>query len=909
MSRRARLLASFLTVVALVALLLTSSTKLVFSGADFAPARPNILLIVADDQANSTFNRALMPTVFSQIVDKGVQFDRHYVASSLCCPSRAEMLTGSFEQNAGVDGNLWPLTRPTIVDALHGAGYRTAIAGKYLNSHPCSTRRNEFDLWVCQGNSGSSYSSVNPRLNVNGTWTNRTGVAPEILANYLTDFIAQTPTDQPFFALYAPTTPHMPADDPRYASLPVTPPRGPSWNEDTTAANKPAYTRIPPFDAALTSRLDNDFTMMTRSVRGLDDSVGTLLAGLGPRADNTLVVYVSDNGYLYGEHRGHFKEVAYEEAVQTPMAVRYPARTASTVTGTVSHALVQNIDFAPTFADETGIPWHVDGTSLMPLLQGTKSSVHDAAIIEHCEGPSYPCGVKRQLYWSLGNFAPPSFFGVVETRLKYVAYATGEKELYDLKNDPHELTNLAGDPAWAAEQSRLETELAQRTAPHAPDTTIVRATTGPNGAALSVRTVGFTYFGTSPKSTYTCRLERDGTSLANGPCPATGYSAGPLTDGAYKFSVAAIGPDGATDPTPETRTFTIHRTGPGFRIGGAPAVSQQRSGTITFSPTSTATNVECQLSTSGVATWKPCSPATGYAYSNLKDGRWIFRVRGTGAGGVRTNPPNEMWFRVDNTGPHATFTTAPAPQTNARSFAFAFTYAEPVGPTITCSLDGGAPVACNNGTFSVGLLPEGNHALAVTATDALGNAATSTAAWVVDRTAPVISGTSPAGTMGPDPFVKVTANEPASWVFSLDDGAYFDGDPTFMILYSLTDGAHTLRSRAYDAAGNLSAILTQTWTQSPSSSEPGALSAASLPNARIDAGPSGDTSNDRAGFAFSSDNSTATFTCAIDSTSFTPCSTPMVYEDLAAGRHTFTVRATAHGITGQPTERQWTIAG
>ena len=113
-----------------------------------ADDRPNILLIVADDQAWSTFSPKLMPSVYSQLVDQGVLFKRAYVNTSLCCPSRSQILTGLYEHDTGVDSNDVPLTRPTIVQALHDQGYHTMLAGKYLNSWPCDPRP-EFDRWAC----------------------------------------------------------------------------------------------------------------------------------------------------------------------------------------------------------------------------------------------------------------------------------------------------------------------------------------------------------------------------------------------------------------------------------------------------------------------------------------------------------------------------------------------------------------------------------------------------------------------------------------------------------------------------------------------------------------------------------------------------------------------------------------
>lgn len=846
-----------------------------------------------------------MPTVFREIVDKGVQFDRHYVATSLCCPSRSEILTGLFEQNSGVDGNDRPLVRPTIVNALRNSGYRTAIAGKFLNSHPCATRRAEFDLWVCQGTEGSSYSALNPRLNVNGAWKSHTGVAPEILANYLKDFVATTPVDQPFFAMYTPTSPHMPADDPRYASMPVTPPRGPSWNEDTTAANKPAYTRIPPLDAALVRGVDDDFVRMSRAVRGLDDSVKTILDSLGPRADNTLVVYLSDNGYLFGEHRGHFKEAAYEESVNTPMVVRYPSAIPASLTGTASQALVQNIDLAPTFAQQAGIAWHVDGTSLMPLLTGAATSVRSAALIEHCEGPSYPCGVPRRQYLGVGFFNPPSFFGIVEQRFKYVTYPTGDRELYDLRDDPYELANLAGRPEWTAEQSRLDAALKVLTATHAVDTTLYFASDGTNGGQPAVRTVGFQYFANNTTATFVCRLARDGAFAAWAPCASNGFAANGLADGEYTFAVAAVDQNGAMDPTPETRSFGIHGVGPVFTIGGPPALTRRRSGVVSFSTPASVTNVQCQLSTNGLGAWQSCDPAAGFAYNNLADARWTFRVRATSASGVRTTPPSELGFQIDNIGPIASFTSAPSPMTASQSAAFTYTFSEATAGDVTCLLDGGV-VPCGSRTFTASGLSEGQHSFLVAAIDPRGAWGTSTFTWVIDRTRPTVTAGGPSGSIGPNPAVQLSANEPVKWIFSLDGGAKFDGDPSFMFLYSLADGPHTLRSFAYDAAGNVSSVVTQSWTQKPvPSNTPTAASAA--PVTTINEGPSGATPSGIAGFAFSADQPGATFECSLDNGGYGTCASPAVYEDLPAGAHSFGVRARAGAHTGLPATRTWSI--
>jgi arylsulfatase A-like enzyme len=871
--------------------------------------RPNILLIVADDQAQSTFNRTLMPTVFREIVDKGIRFDRQYVASSVCCPSRAETLTGLYETNSGVDHNWLPIARPTIADALKLNGYRTAIAGKFLNSHPCGTRRSEYNLWVCQGNDGSSYSLVNPKLNVNGTWVQRTGVAPDILANYLKDFIAATPKTQPFFAFYSPTTPHEPADDPRYASLPVTPPRPPSFDEDTTAAGKPAYTRTAPLDALLTATVDDDYTRMARSVRGLDDSVKILLDSLGDRADNTLVVYTSDNGYMYGEHRGRFKEAAYEEAVNTPFVVRYPQAIPSGLVGSTSHALVQNVDLTPTFADQAGFPWRADGKSLMPVLTDGASKVRDAALIQHCMGASYPCGIPRPSYTGVGVFRPTSFNGVVEQRWKYVAYENGDREVYDLTADPRELHNLAGTPSVAAEQTRLAGQLAALTARPTPDTTILFSSTSASSSALKDRTVAYTYFANVDHASFVCRLDKDGVDGAPAPCPATGFGAGPLADGDYTFSVAAIDDRGATDPTPDTRTFTISGKGDNFTIAVPATPTRKRSGTISFSTNASLHGIECQLSRSGIATWKPCSPSTGYAYSNLADGRWIFRVRGTNLLAVTTTPASEAYLVVDNVGPTATFSIAPPKKTQSQTADFAFSF--PAGNTgpVYCTLDGGVTSSCDGRTYRATGLAEGQHTLVVAAFDELSNKGKTTFGWTVDRTPPKVTPVSPMGTVGPDPLGRIDVDELVSWTFSVDNGPAFDGNPASMRLYSLADGPHSLRYRAVDRAGNATFVKTLEWVQqTPTSAQPVASQASAAPVVTIDGGPAPTSYDDFAVFSFHADQPKTSFECAIDGGGYSNCASGIAYEDLSVGAHRFRVRGRYAGRTGSAAVWEWRVS-
>ncbi len=423
--------------------------SLVPSPARASNPRPNVLIVLSDDQSWSTFSRALMPQTFSNLVDQGTLYRRAYVNTPLCCPSRAQLLTGLQSHHNGVIYNSSQLRRPTIVPALHDAGYRTMLAGKYLNSWPCDPRP-EFDRWVCAASGQSTYSLIDPTLNVDGTWATFDGYQPDVLALLTAQFIASTPADQPFFALYTPTTPHLPADDPRYSSLPVAPYRPPSYG--VSEPGKPAYMQRGPFTTNQQLGIDGRYARMSRAVRSLDDSVGLLLSSLGSRASNTLVVYLSDNGYLFGEHARWDKLVPYEESVRVPMVVRYPPA------GTgprVSDALVSNVDIAPTIAKLAGVPWTTDGSSLLPTLDGV-GSTRRYLLIESCFGSITWCP-------GTGTFESqrnvPGYYGIVAPRFVFIRYGTGERELYDLGQDPYERNNLAGLSEWSEAQHNLALKL------------------------------------------------------------------------------------------------------------------------------------------------------------------------------------------------------------------------------------------------------------------------------------------------------------------------------------------------------------------------------------------------------------------------------------------------------------------
>jgi arylsulfatase A-like enzyme len=774
-----------------------------------APARPNILLIISDDQAWSTFNRTLMPSVYSQLVDRGALFTRAYVNTSLCCPSRAQILTGLYEHHTGVDANETPLDRPTFPQALHDSGYRTMLAGKYLNSWPCDPRA-EFDRWVCVGTpEPSTYSLVNPRMNVNGEWRNFAGYQPDILAGMATDFIQQTPTDQPFFVMYAPTTPHLPADDPRYNDMVVHPPRGGSFNANTLTRGTPRYARRQPLTPQEIQTSDGNYVAMAHAVRSLDDSVGSLLGSIGDRSRDTLVIYLSDNGFLYGEHRRFGKNDPWEESVNVPMVVRYPAALPATK-AFVSNALVQNVDLAATITDLAGIPWGADGQSFLPVLQRKERTVRTAALIEGCRGVSQGSAGCSGLTYEGGRVMTPGFQGIVTDRYKYVEYDDGSKQLIDLQADPLEAHNLAG----LKDRSSLQRGLATRL--HAMMGSRLQTTiaTGP-GPTLDSRVAAFTYFSPSRSATYRCRLAQAGTQSSWTPCPGQFYAVGDLADGHYVFQVEGID-EGHVDHTPVSRTFTVSTVGgPDVTLTSHPDLTQAgESASFTYASSTPNVQFRCRLIPwGGEAPLSPCE-ATGVTFHGLADGSYRFEVVAIDpVSGASSDPAAGWFFGIDNAGPQVEFSTAPPADTTQQDAVFRFAPLEVTTGGFACTLDG-ERVDCATGSLRFDRIRDGEHTLQVSATDLAGNLGLTSYSWVVDRSGPevfIVEGPKRTTDQTTAIFnLRSTAN-PDMFVCQLDD---LPPMPCFTapVLSGLANGKHELVVWAYDNADNRSASAHYVWT-------------------------------------------------------------------------------------------------
>ena len=373
----------------------------------------------------------------------------------------------------GVRLNPHPLNKETFVQHLKKAGYFTGQVGKYLNSWDGGARQ-EFDFWAAGPAGVARY--FDPRMNVNGTWGVRQGYLSHIMRDYAIEFLrSAAQQDKPFVLLFSPNAPHFgypesgqpprsplevsfflqppepaPGDEKLYEDL--RPHRPPTFAKNDPSSRPRWFRSLLPLTPELIAKIDKFRRQQLQSLHALDlaiDSVLSTLAAQG-KLDETVVIYLSDNGHFWGEHGIAWgKNAAYEEASRVPFALRYPRLTKEP---RVETKLVANIDIAPTLYELAGIaiPPEVDGRSLVPLIDGrarATSPWRDEVLIE---GWFADAAVK--LGW-----AP--YAAVHTDRYVYVETEGDRPELYDLAQDPHQQQNRVEDPAHASIVADLKARL------------------------------------------------------------------------------------------------------------------------------------------------------------------------------------------------------------------------------------------------------------------------------------------------------------------------------------------------------------------------------------------------------------------------------------------------------------------
>jgi N-acetylglucosamine-6-sulfatase len=427
-----------LVLAALLAAGVTTPPDKVDESVAQTPERPNIVFILTDDL--DTESVSVMPKLESKLIDEGTTFNNAFVTDPLCCPSRATFLRGQYSHNTRIAGNSPPeggfgkfrslgLEHSTVATWLDDAGYDTFYAGKYMNGYDDTTHVPDgWDRWY--GWLGQYYSPGGEyRLNENGD-IKRYDLDQvhdtDLLKDKTIDFIRdQRGNGRPFFAYLAPNAPHTPAYVPaRHEGMfsDRSLPRSPSFNEEDMS-DKPEIVRNLPMDHDEVKSLGNLYRKRLASLQSVDGMIGALIAALRDtnQLENTYIIFASDNGYYFGEHRRIDKSLAYEESIRIPLVVRGPGVPAQKV-----NHLVLNNDFAPTVAQLAGLdpPGFVDGKSFVPLLRTEKPPLEawrTGFLVEH---------------------VTPTYQALRTNDHTYVEWSNGVKELYDLEVDPYQLHNL-----------------------------------------------------------------------------------------------------------------------------------------------------------------------------------------------------------------------------------------------------------------------------------------------------------------------------------------------------------------------------------------------------------------------------------------------------------------------------------
>jgi arylsulfatase A-like enzyme len=416
-----------MTRVALIAALLVL-VPAAAAGAAPAESRPNLLVIMTDDQrADGTLT--MMPETLRRIGRQGTTFVRAHTTTPKCCPSRASFFTGLYPHNHGVVGNTHADAldhRRTVQRLVKRSGYRTGIFGKFLNGWPVEQDPPFFDEWATtNGGYDSAYWNLDGRIGRRYAYTT------DLISDRAVRFVrrAERRDTQPWLAWVTPYAPHLPSTPPRRdRAAPLAPFAATAAMTESDWSDKPDFLdRARGYQQAIDTMREDG----RRSLIAVDDMVARLMDELRARReyDNTLVVFTSDNGFLLGEHGGlAHKDLPYLPATQIPLLVRWPGQVAP---GRESRRPVTNVDVATTLLEAAGVEPDTDGRSLF------ETERRGELFMEHHGG-----------YNGEPDALPlPPWRSILARRYRYTEYYENgsviAREYYDHGIDPWELENRA----------------------------------------------------------------------------------------------------------------------------------------------------------------------------------------------------------------------------------------------------------------------------------------------------------------------------------------------------------------------------------------------------------------------------------------------------------------------------------
>ena len=429
-------------------------------------ARPNILVIVTDDQrwdALSCMGHPWLKTPnLDRLAAEGARFANTFVTTSLCSPSRATLMSGLYAHRHGVLNNFteYPDTLPSYPKRLREAGYETAYFGKWHMGETNDAPRSGFDFWMSHRGQGRYFDN---EWNINGRREFIKGYYTTVITEHAETWLRQK-HEKPFVMVLGQKAPHGgPIEpEPKYAHAFDDSPMEKPVNYNAWRDGKPAWLAesYPTWHGAGGPLYNyQDYDKFVRAYLGtllsVDDSVGRLYAALKEtgQLDRTVIVFTSDNGFALGEHGRVDKRTMYEESIRVPLIVRYPPLIPK---ATVINEMVLNLDLAPSLVDlGGGKPLkNIDGRSWKLLLTGQTGGWRKSFLYFYNYEKEFPY--------------TPNVRGVRTADWKYIHYPAGDgspdrytAELYHLTVDPLETRNLIADPAVAKKLAELKSDYAR----------------------------------------------------------------------------------------------------------------------------------------------------------------------------------------------------------------------------------------------------------------------------------------------------------------------------------------------------------------------------------------------------------------------------------------------------------------
>lgn len=446
-----------------------------------AAEKPNILVILTDDHrydAMGFLGHPFLETpALDRLAEEGVYFKNAVVTTSLCSPSRASILTGLYAHNHRVVDNYNPIPEGLAYfpSSLQEAGYETAFIGKWHMGGEIDYPQPGFDHWVAFKGQGvyfadPSQAKVKGRyvpqvngdgFNVNGTRVPQEGYITDVLSDFAGEWLNERTGVKPWMLYLSHKAVHadfLPSNRHAYVyeDESFDPPK--TWKEMPEAfrdvpmwvQNQHNSRHGSVFAYYTNLDLSTYYKRYCETIKAVDESTDRILKLLEERGelDNTVILYLGDNGFLFGEKGLIDKRNAYDASVRIPMLMRYPREVKG---GQTLTEVVANIDVAPTMLDFAGveIPEHMDGRSMKPLVTGASDEWRDYLLYEY--------------YWERNYPHTPTTHAVLGERYKYIRYhgIWDVDELFDLEKDPEERINLINDPAYADKVAELNERLFQ----------------------------------------------------------------------------------------------------------------------------------------------------------------------------------------------------------------------------------------------------------------------------------------------------------------------------------------------------------------------------------------------------------------------------------------------------------------